>query len=285
MKNLFLIVIVFLIFGQTIAQDTLTRKETRKLKSNFILNEKKWSLELPIWVPGFAGYFSYGDVSVEGDDGQNPVNPIEPPDNIFDGILSRLFKANWFLRFLYLTKVSYENNRFLAVFDAMTINIGSSIKFRSNENSLVDAKFGVSYGRLIGGFEFYEYNKVNRFRYELFGYIGARIYYHSIATNINNTGVEINISPLKMSPVIGIYNQFTFKRWQIILQGDLGSTFDKNNHSTQISLWTYYQIGKLNSLKLGWNHLYYKTKGKFLRDDYQINATFSGPTIGLAFHF
>jgi len=37
--------------------------------------DRKWSLELPLWVPGFAGEFAYGDVSIEGEDGSDPGTP------------------------------------------------------------------------------------------------------------------------------------------------------------------------------------------------------------------
>ncbi|MCK5454816.1 MAG: hypothetical protein KAJ16_10660 [Calditrichia bacterium] len=32
-------------------------------------------MEIPIWIPGFRGVFTYGDVSLEGEDGVNPGDP------------------------------------------------------------------------------------------------------------------------------------------------------------------------------------------------------------------
>ncbi len=78
------------------AQDTLSRKEIRVQQANYLLKDRPWTIEVPLWIPGYAGSFAYGEISIEGEDGYDPVNPIEPPGGI-GGILSRLFTDDWYL--------------------------------------------------------------------------------------------------------------------------------------------------------------------------------------------
>jgi hypothetical protein len=59
------------------AQDSLTKKETRILEADFLIPGKPWTVEIPLWIPGFAGEFAFGDINIEGEDGIQ--NPIEPP--------------------------------------------------------------------------------------------------------------------------------------------------------------------------------------------------------------
>lgn len=285
MKRVLLIGVVILFAFQTIAQDTLSKKEKRKLKANFLLSEKKWSAELPIWVPGFAGYFSYGDASIEGGDGMDPVQPIEPPDGIFDGVLERLFKTNWYLRFLFITKLSYEPKNFYGSFEAMSINVGNSVKFRTNTSSIADAYFRVIYSRITLGYKIYETSNNNKFKYKLYIYTGARIFHHQVKSDINNTNIDFTISPTKTSPILGIMNKFLLKRWKFIFQADYDPMMFNNNSSLQFTFNTYYKTGGLTSLKFGWNHLNLNNKGHFNGEEYIIKATFSGPALGVAFGF
>jgi len=48
------------------AQDTLTKREIRIQEANFLLSDRPWSIEVPLWIPGFAGNFAYGDISMGG---------------------------------------------------------------------------------------------------------------------------------------------------------------------------------------------------------------------------
>ena len=78
------------------SQDTLTRKELRKQQKSFLIPGKPWTIEIPLWLPGFSGNFAYGGINLEGEDGVDIENPIEPPppfdwDNIFSRVFSTVF--------------------------------------------------------------------------------------------------------------------------------------------------------------------------------------------------
>lgn len=277
---------MMIIPGLVDAQDSLSRREIRKEEANFLQEERPWTVEVPLWIPGYAGSFAYGDVNVEGEDGIDPSNPVEPPGGTIGEILSRVFTTEWYLKFFFLTKIAYENNRFIGQGDAMAGSVGERIKFTYNGQEIVQATYGNISIRLYGGYELVDILATGKkFRYELFGYLGMRIHLNSIYAERGNSDVLLDIKPSWVVPVIGLQNQFTWKRWFIVIQGDYGGYFVSSKSSSQLSGYVYYKIGKLSSVKLGWNHLTLNHRGIFLDEDYHVRASFSGPAVGIAFQF
>jgi hypothetical protein len=268
------------------AQDSLTKKEIRIQESDFLVPGNPWIVEIPLWIPGFAGEFAYGDISIEGEDGiQNPIEP-EPPGSGIGDIFSRLFTTNWYLKFFYLSKVAYEQNRVKAQFDMMAGAVGNSVVFNYNNTELVQASFRTVNVRLYAAYKFAEVLGPNeKFRYEVFAYGGIRTYFQRLQSELNGTSVELDINPIWVEPLIGLENQFTWKRWLLVLQGDYGGLFSKGKQSVQLSAYAYFRMGGLTSLKFGWNHLYMDQKNVFLRQDYTVKLNLSGPVVALAFHF
>ncbi len=176
MSKSFLIAICFAILAPGVigAQDTLTKKEIRKQEANFLLPGRPWTIEVPLWLPGFAGAFAYGDVSIEGEDGVDPEQPIQPPPGgIIGEILSRLFTDEWYLKFFFLTRAAYEKNQFIAQVDGLSGSVGESVKFNYNDKQVVQANFRTTNFRFFGGYKFVNtHSKDEKFQYELFGYVG-----------------------------------------------------------------------------------------------------------------
>jgi hypothetical protein len=268
------------------AQDSLTKKEIRIQESDFLVPGNPWTIEIPLWIPGFAGEFAYGDISIEGEDGiQNPIEP-EPPGSGIGDIFSRLFTTNWYLKFFYLTKVAYEQNKVKAEFDMMAGAVGNSLVFNYNNNELVQASFRTINIRLYAAYKFVEVLGPNeKFRYEVFAYGGIRTHFQRLQSELNGTGLELDINPIWVQPLIGLENQFTWKRWLLTLQGDYGGLLSQGKQSVQLSAFAHFRMGGLTSIKLGWNHLYMDQKNEFLQQDYTVKVDLSGPVVALAFHF
>ena len=175
MKKVLVIIICCLLIPIGIyAQDTLTKKEIRKQQKSFLIPGRPWTFEVPLWVPGFAGTFSYGDVDIQGEDGVDPEHPIEPPPGGSIGeILSRLFTKDWYLKFFYMSKIAYENKDFLAALDGIAGAVGNSVKFNYNNEEIVQANFQTINIRLLVGYRIVNVTAANKkFRYELYGYLG-----------------------------------------------------------------------------------------------------------------
>jgi len=285
----FLLIICFSIIALGIlsAQDTLTKKEIRKQEANFLLSDRPWTIEVPLWIPGFAGSFAYGDIDIEGEDGVNPEFPIEPPPGgIVGEILSRLFTDEWYLKFFFLTRAAYEKNQFIAQVDGLSGSVGESVKFNYNDKQIVQANYRTTNFRFFGGCKIVNtHSKDEKFQYELFGYVGIRTHFQKISSDLDGVINKLDINPTWVEPIIGIQNQFSWKRWFVVIQGDYGGYFVGSKHSVQLSGFVYYRTGKLTSVKLGWNHLDLNHSGNFIKRDYSINATFSGPSVAMVFQF
>ncbi|NOX86369.1 MAG: hypothetical protein GXO86_10480 [Chlorobi bacterium] len=285
-KCFFLFIFLLLIAASVFPQDTLTKKQLRKQQKSFLITKRPWTIEAPLWLPGFAGSFAYGDINIEGEDGTDPENPIEPPGGDLGEIISRIFTTSWYLKFFFLTKISYEKNRFLVQLDALSGAVGYSTKFNYNDKQIVQANFRTTNLRLIGGYELIQVNSKNKkFRYELFGYLGVRGYFQKVYSDLDGIVNKLDIHPFWIEPIVGLQNQFTFKRWLIVLQGDYGGLFVASKYSIQFTGYVYYRTGRITSLKLGWNHLRLNHSGTFLKEDYKVNVTLSGPSVGFVFHF
>lgn len=269
------------------AQDTITKKEIRKQKKNFLLNDRPWTIEVPLWIPGFAGSFAYGDISVEGEDGSDIENPIEPPERPgFGDIFSRLFTTKWYLKFFFLTRLAYEKNRYIVQLDGISGAAGESTEFNYNKQQVVQVNFRTTNVRLFGGYKIVNANgRKGKFRYELFGYLGIRAHFHKLYSDLDGLINKLDINPVWVEPIIGLQNQFTWKRWFLVLQGDYGGFLIDSKYSFQLSSYLYYRSGKITSLKVGWNHINLNHLGTFLKENYTIKATLSGPSVGITFHF
>jgi hypothetical protein len=272
-------------------QDTLTRKQINRAKKSYLLPGRYFSVEIPLWLPGFAGTFSYGNVNLEGEDGQDPGDPGQPPPpgggigGGIGGIFNRLFTKEWNLRFFYIGKLSFEKNRVLTELDAFGGEVGASLNFRYNNNEIVQANFRTINTRLILGFRALAVSsKEDHFRYWLFPYIGVRAHFNWLTSDLNNVINRLDINPIFFVPVVGIQNQFIWKRWRILLQGDVGGISFPDNYTIHISNFYYYRSGRFISLKFGWNHIFMNHNGTFRNEEYKIRVTLSGPAFGLAFH-
>jgi hypothetical protein len=182
--------------------------------------------------------------------------------------------------------VAFEKNRFTGTFDALAGAVGESTQFNYNNKEVVQANFRTINMRLYGGYKLVNlYGRKKNFRYELFAYIGTRAHFHKIDSDLNGIVNRLDINPTWFEPIFGLQNQFTWRRWFILLQGDYGGYFVSEKNSFQITGFVYYRSGRLTSLKAGWNHLFLFQTGTYLREDYLVKAELSGPTLGIAFHF
>ena len=294
MRTLQLIVIISifqitLVFAQN--NDTSLNSETDK---SFLEETSNWWVDIPVWIPGFRGSYSYGDVSIEAEDGSypgEPTNPIEPPEPgeppIGGGnILSRLFNSSSYLKFFFMGMVSYNNNKYWVQLDGYEGNVGSSVNFVFNNKEVVRASYQAVLMRLLIGYSFYEKeNRSHSRRFTIFGYTGARLHYADIYSDLNRLSNGLDLSFYWGEPVFGIKNRLAFKNWLFKLQGDIGGFYTGKNYSYMIQFICYYRISDLLSFKLGWADWDINHKRTFKDETLILNVHLSGPTTGFTFHF
>lgn len=225
-------------------------------------------------------------MSVEGEDGGDPGDPEDPDDDEDRDILSRLFTKDWYLKFVYLGRFTYEKNRFLTQLDALAGGVGNSVKFNFNNKEIVESAVVSANIRFFGAYQFLKTeSKSRKFRYELFGYFGVKVHFQKIYSNLNRTENQLDVRAIWAEPIIGIQNQFTLKRWLFIVAGDYGGFLVHTKYSSMIQVLCYYRMGGLTSIKVGWNHLILNHEDRLFNNDLKVRLVLSGPSVGLAFHF
>lgn len=289
-KLIFIILLFTIITSFAFAQDSLTRQEIKMAQKSFLLEDRKWNIGIPLWIPGFRGDFAYGDIDIEGEDGGDPGDPGDPDDDdkgdIIKKVFSRLFDAEWYLKFFYLSRFRYQNKRFLAQLDGFGGGVGSSVKFNYNNKEIVRVAAQNVNVRLYVAYLLYQHtSRKGNFRYKLYGYLGARAHFVKVYSELDGILNVLDISPNWVEPVIGIQNQFIFKRWLLSLQADYGGYLNHNKQSNMIQAFVSYRTGRITSLKLGWNYMDLNHRGEFLGEEVKVDVRLAGPSFGVAFHF
>ena len=263
--------------------------QKEKKEKSFLTDEQHWVLEIPLWIPGFRGDLSYGDISLEGEDGVLPIIPDDPtqlPEEDHGNIFSRLFSSNSTMRFFFVFRASYQSDKFLIQADGIGGSLGSSISFNYNDKELVQTSINLSMSRLWVGYEIFEKRtKSQKVRMQLYGYLGTRLYLLKIHSSLNDPINNLNLNPAWLEPIVGLQFQIDLEKWQFIFGSDVGGFYAKNSISFANHMIVYYRISKLISVRGGWNDVDIKHKSEILNQDFKWNTHLSGPSLGIGFHF
>lgn len=289
MKTVLNIYFVFILNTIAIyAQDTTTTV-IHDSAGSFLSDENHWTVEIPIWIPGFRGDFAYGDISLRGEDGVNPGEPEQPIEPPFPGggnIISRLFNSSEYLKFFFVCRVSYKRNKFIAQLDGFTGSVGQSVNFNLNNREVVRGSYSVFLTRLFVGYRFYEYKSPSmNSRFTIIGYGGLKIHWVKIFSDLNRIENKLDLDFVWAHPIIGVQGNYALNDWLFVLQGDLGGYLSATNYSYMIQFFIYYRISNLLSLRTGWTDWDINHKRTILREELVINVHLSGPNFGLSFYF
>jgi hypothetical protein len=261
--------------------------QKQKKEKSFLTDDERWTLEIPVWVPGFKGSFGDKDVTLKGEDGVLPIIPDDPtqlPEEDNTNIFSRLFNNRSRLRYFFITSMYYQSKRFLVRADVIGGSIGSSVKFNYNNIDLVESSINISLARVYLGYKILEKRSDSgRLRFQLYGYAGARLYFFKVQSS-DNKNFTFDISPVWVDPLIGLQFQLDLKNWQFVVATDLGGRSFKNNFSYSSQLTAYYRISKLISVRAGWYDVDIKRNRKVLSRNFSLETRLSGPSLGISFH-
>jgi hypothetical protein len=182
--------------------------------------------------------------------------------------------------------VSYNRDKFWAQLDGYQGTVGSSVYFKFNDREVVRLTYRAAFLRFLAGYFLYEReNEARTWRYNLYGYTGARLHYADLFSDLNRATDRLDLSIYWGEPILGLQNRLTLKKWQFVLQVDIGSFYRGQNYSLMIQFTGYYRISNLLSLKFGWADWDVNYKREVQGETLILNVHLSGPTIGLSFHF
>jgi len=197
MKKLFLLILIFCLATPVISAQDSTAKVKKRHQKSFLAQDRPWTVELPLWIPGFRGEFAYGDIDLEGEDGGDPGDPGDPGDGDECGVFCRLFNTKADLKFFFSTRITYDKNRFALFADAFTVELGESVRFNYNDKEIVQANTRAILARVYAGYGFYEHMAASqKSRFNLHAYGGIRIHSFKITSDLNDAINELDIHPV-----------------------------------------------------------------------------------------
>lgn len=287
----FIILHIILLALIASAQDTSTTSIIHE-EGSFLNRDKNWELTIPIWIPGFRGSYTYGDVSLEGEDGTDPgipTNPIEPPPPgeppVGGGnILSRLFNSSSFLKFFFMGKATYTKDKLIVSLDSFSGRVGSRVEFILNNREVAIADYFTVLTRFIVGYSFYELENQSRsLQLTVYGYTGLRVHYIELTSDLNRTTRSLNVNKFWGEVLFGLKNRLALNDWLFTLRADIGGFNRDSNFSYMIQVICAYRISNLLSIKLGWTDWDVRYRGNVRDEELTLNVHLSGPNLGLAF--
>ena len=105
-RILVLLCVTVLLSSAGEAQDSIPKKKKRPEK-NFLIDNRPFTYEIPLWIPGFRGEFAFGDINISGGDGEDPGDPGDPDDD--EGVfLGKIFTPKFYLKFF---RSAYHTNQ------------------------------------------------------------------------------------------------------------------------------------------------------------------------------
>lgn len=266
--TLFLMLILSSVFVKIWAQDSL---DVKKDKLAFLdqTHDQKWSIKVPVWVPGFTGSFAYAGIV------------LYPERGDYD-FIDRL-NGELGVTFYLIGDVSFSPKNWIFSVDGFHTSLASNLTFENIDRVefLVDIDGTIARG--IAGYKVFETaNEDNYFKFNIYPYVGLRY------INLNIYSVKrdyIDIRPDWIEPLAGFRANLDHKRWFFLVRGDVGG-FGINEHlSWYAAINANYRFSKLFSLGAGYNFLDFKYSQQFERKFLDLGIRLAGPVLNLEFQF
>ena len=265
---LFLILFLCSVCFKIWAQDSLSVKD-QKLAFLHETHNQKWSIKVPVWVPGFTGSFAYGGIV------------LYPETGDYD-FIDRL-NGELGVTFYLIGDVTFTPKNWLFAIDGFHTSLASNLTFENVDRVkfLVDIDGTIVRG--VAGYKVFETaNEETYFKFKIYPYLGLRY----INLNIYSVKLDyLDIRPNWLEPIVGIRANLDYKRWFFLAKGDVGG-FGINEHSSWYAgFHANYRFSKLFSLGAGYNFLDFKYSGQFETKFLDLGIRLAGPVLNLEFHF
>lgn len=229
-----------------------------------------WLFELPLWVPGFKGAFTVGDIKISGEN--------------TDGIFNKLFDSKYGLDFYLVGKVRYATQKWRFQADIFGGKINNSVAFKYGSIDISNTNISTIIPRFFVGYKLYSYNLNKKYNNNLNIWINAGLRNYNVYINSELTGIgnAITIRDNWVEPIIGIGIPFYYKGWAFSYYTDIGGFSINSKLSWWMQLHGRYQFDNRFALNLGWvvQDIYYKSIVN--ETEFKYNVRLSGPMAGLA---
>jgi len=263
-----IIICLFFIIADLSAQDSIS---TKRNSLDFLdeIDQRKWRVKVPIWVPGFRGSFAYGGIS-------------QLPEGGDYDVIDRL-QGELGIEFYFIGDIKFRPKKWLFGVDGFHTNLASNLKFQNIDKLEFQAGIdGTILRGLVGYRAFEKRNENTYFKAQIYPYLGLRYFDLNI---YSEERAILDIKPSWFEPIIGVEIPIQYRRWFFLTQMDVGG-FSINNH------WSYsaminatYRFTRLFALGAGWNFLNFNYDQEFEYKYLDLEIQLSGPVLSLEFHF
>ena len=282
--NIFIFV---LLFQSILIAQSSGVSENKNSARGYLNNDYHWTVELPLWVPGYSYDYNYGADDSDEEDGSDPeipTQPIEKPE--VGNVFSRLFSSDNYLKYFWGLKVVYKRDRLLAQVDVKAGVMGNDVKYNLKDIKIADADLSMSFTRAFLGYAIIDnMSKSQNSRFSLYGCLGLYFSRIELASPIGGSMVDLGIDYDWTPVILGIQGQFALSNWLFVLHGDFGLPLWNSSYSLAFEGFCHYRLSKIFSIKLGWIDRYVFQDIEVFNENFVADIHLSGPVMGVLFHF
>ena len=267
MKTIILICLFF-ITTDLFAQDSIGTKSNRLDFLNEI-DQRKWRVKVPIWVPGFRGSFAYGGIT---------QLPEEGDDDVIDRLEGEIG-----VEFYFIGDIKFRPKKWLFGVDGFHTNLVSNLELQNIDKLKFQAGIdGTILRGLVGYRAFEKGNENTHFKAQIYPYLGLRYFDLDIYSEERDF---LDIKPSWFEPIIGVEIPIQYRRWFFLTQMDVGGFSIDNHWSWNANINAAYRFTRLFALGAGWNFLNFNYDQDFEYKYLDLEIQLSGPVLSLEFHF
>jgi len=240
----------------------------------------RWELELPLWVPGFRGAITFGDITLE-------IGSGDGDESSGGGLLDHLFDSKLGLDYYLVGKVQYTLGKWQFQTDVFGGQIKHSVIFTYDSSEVSNTKMQVIIPRLIVSYRILDHEfkneKAGSFRSWI--YIGTKFFYAAVESTLPEPIPPIDVSTSWFDPIVGATLSYFRTKLSFSAQFDIAPFHAISSPSWWYSVYGRYRFGKLLSVQLGWVRQDFTRVSATGVEDLNINFSLQGPMAGVAFHF
>lgn len=183
--RLFYCIFISLLFqSNVVAQDTIGKKHPKEDLFDQI-DQRKWRIKIPLWIPGFTGSFAYGGLT----------NFPEGGEVIFIDRLEGEIGVSFYL----IGDIQFKSSNWVFAIDGFHTTLASNLKFQNIDRVDFPGSIEGTIVRGYGGYKVFEHKNIDkRLSTAIYTYGGFRF----IDLRIRSENSEIlDLNPKWIEPV------------------------------------------------------------------------------------
>lgn len=244
----------------------------------FYEDSTRWEVGLPLWVPGFKGAFTLGDITIGGGDNEG---------NGGDGFFSQIFDSELGLDYYLVGEVRYSVKKWAFFADVFGGQIKHSTIFKYNGETLANTKIEAIIPRLIVSYRILDWDFKNQDAGSLQSYVytGVKFFHASVNSELPDSIPPLEFTSNWVEPVLGLTLAYYWRKFTIGAKADTAPFKLFSEPAWWYEVQARYRFGKRVSVELGWVRQDFTRVGELLNQDLKLDFSLKGPMAGFTIHF